>query len=281
MKTSLQLKNLINNKAKKFNLNPQTLLNRFFMERFLERISISRYKNNFVLKGGILISSMVGIDSRMTKDMDLVIQKLRLDENAIKNVLEEIIAIEIDDATKFTLLGLVPIREGADYQGLKARLDVAFDKTKTVIQIDITAGDKITPSEIHYNYHLLLENRSIDIASYPIETILSEKIECILSRSVANTRMKDYYDCYILSRQQEKPINYETLLLALKNTIKARKSEPVLENVGKNIELIKNDDAVKRSWLAYSKQFAYASGISFEEVVLELEALLKKVGVSM
>ncbi|MDR2595160.1 MAG: nucleotidyl transferase AbiEii/AbiGii toxin family protein [Fibromonadaceae bacterium] len=279
MKTSLQLKNLINNKAKKFNLNPQTLLNRFFMERFLERISISRYKNNFVLKGGILISSMVGIDSRMTKDMDLVIQKLRLDENVIKGVLEEIIAIEIDDATKFTLLGLVPIREGADYQGFKARLDVAFDKTRTGIQIDITAGDKITPSEIRYSYHLLLENRSIDIASYPIETILSEKIECILSRSVANTRMKDYYDCYILSRQQEKPINYETLLLALKNTVKARKSEPVLENVDKNIELIKNDDAIKRSWLAYSKQFAYASGISFEEVVLELEALLKKVEV--
>jgi len=279
MNSSQQLKNLINNKAKKFNLNPQTLLNRFFMERFLERISISRYKNNFVLKGGILISSMVGIDSRMTKDMDLVIQKLRLDENIIKNVLEEIIAIEIDDATKFTLLGLVPIREGADYQGLKARLDVAFDKTRTGIQIDITAGDKITPSEIRYSYHLLLEDRSIDIASYPIETILSEKIECILSRSVANTRMKDYYDCYILSKQQEKPINYETLLLALKNTVKVRKSESVLENTSKNIEMIKNDDSVKRSWLAYSKQFAYASGISFEEIISEFEALLKKIGV--
>jgi predicted nucleotidyltransferase component of viral defense system len=279
MNSSQQLKDLINNKAKKFNLNPQTLLNRFFMERFLERISISKYKNNFVLKGGILISSMVGIDSRMTKDMDLVIQKLRLDENIIKNVLEEIIAIEIDDATRFTLLGLVPIREGADYQGLKARLDVTFDKTRTGIQIDITAGDKITPSEIRYSYHLLLENRSIDIASYPIETILSEKIECILSRSVANTRMKDYYDCYILSRQHEKPINYKTLLLALKNTVKVRKSEPVLENAGKNIELIKNDDSVKRSWLSYSKQFAYASGISFEEIISELETLLKKIGV--
>ena len=279
MNSSQQLKDLINNKAKKFNLNPQTLLNRFFMERFLERISISKYKNNFVLKGGILISSMVGIDSRMTKDMDLVIQKLRLDENIIKNVLEEIFAIEIDDATKFTLLGLVPIREGADYQGLKARLDVAFDKTRTGIQIDITAGDKITPSEIRYSYHLLLEDRSIDIASYPIETILSEKIECILSRSVANTRMKDYYDCYILSKQQEKPINYETLLLALKNTVKVRKSESVLENTSKNIEMIKNDDSVKRSWLAYSKQFAYASGISFEEIISEFEALLKKIGV--
>jgi len=279
MNSSQQLKNLINNKAKEFNLNPQTLLNRFFMERFLERISMSRYKNNFVLKGGILISSMVGIDSRMTKDMDLVIQKLQLDENVIKSILEEIIAIEIDDATKFTLLGLVPIREGADYQGLKARLDVVFGKTKTVIQIDITTGDKITPKEISYSYNLLLENRSIKVASYPIETILSEKIECILSRSVANTRMKDYYDCYILSRQREKPINYDTLLLALKNTVKARKSETVLENVNKNIELIKSDDAVKRSWLTYSKQFAYASDISFEEVVSELEILLKKVGV--
>lgn len=278
MNTSQQIKDLINNKAKKFNLNPQILLNRFFMERFLERISISKYKNNFVLKGGILISSMVGIDSRMTKDMDLVIKKLRLDENIIKNVLEEIIAIEIDDATKFTLLGLVPIRESADYNGFKVRFDAAFYKTKTGIQIDITAGDKITPGDICYSYQLLLENRSIDIASYPIETILSEKIECILSRSVANTRMKDYYDCYILSKLREKTINYETLLLALKNTVKARKSESVLENAGKNIELIKNDAAVKFSWLAYSKQFSYASGISFEKIVLELEVLLKKIG---
>jgi predicted nucleotidyltransferase component of viral defense system len=124
-----------------------------------------------------------------------------------------------------------------------------------------------------------LENRSIDIASYPVEMILSEKIECILSRSVANTRMKDYYDCYILSRQHEKSINFETLLLALKNTVKARKSESALENVGKNIELIKLDNAVKLSWLAYSKQFAYASGISFEEVISELEVLLKRIGV--
>jgi hypothetical protein len=200
MNTSRQLKDLINNKAKKFNLNPQTLLNRFFMERFLERISLSKYKNNFVLKGGILVSSIVGIDSRMTKDMDLAVQKLRLNEDVIKGVFKEIIAIEIDDATKFKLLSLVPIREGTDYHGFKAKLDVVFDKTKTGIQIDITAGDKITPREVRYSYQLLLENRCIDIASYPIETILSEKIECILSRSVANTRMKDYYDCYILSR---------------------------------------------------------------------------------
>jgi len=279
MKSSKQLKDLLNNKAKKLSLNPQTLLNRFFMERFLERISLSKYKNNFVLKGGILVSSIVGIDSRMTKDMDLAIQKLRLDEDFIKGILEEIIAIEVDDATKFKLLSLAQIREGADYHGLRARLDVEFDKTRTCIQIDISAGDKITPGKVGYSYQLLLENRSIGIASYPIETILSEKIECILSRSVANTRMKDFYDCYILSSQHKKLINFETLLLALKNTLKARKSESVLENVAKNIELIKNDEAVKLSWLDYSKQFAYASSISFENVISELEVLLKKIGI--
>jgi len=279
MNTSQQLKDLINNKAKEFDLNPQVLLNRFFMERFLERISISKYKNNFVLKGGVLISSIVGIDTRMTKDMDLTIQNLPLNEDVIKNVMGEIIAANIDDATTFVLIDLISIREGADYRGLKVRFNAAFDKTRTTIQIDITAGDKITPKEISYNYKLLLGNRSIDIISYPIETVLAEKIESILSRSVANTRMKDFYDCYLLSRSHEKIINFEILFTAVKNTAKERRAESIFENTDKNIELIKTDDSIKHSWFAYSKQFSYASGISFDAIVSELEVLLKKVGI--
>ena len=197
MNTSKQLKDLINNKAKQYNLNPQILLTRFFMERFLERISLSKYKNNFVLKGGILISSMVGVDFRMTKDMDLTIKNLPLNEMFIKNALEEISKIKIDDGTTFEILDVLPIREEFEYSGFRARLKCQLDRTQNIIQIDITTGDVITPSEVVYSYDLLIEKRKIDITCYPIETILAEKIESILSKNITTTRMKDFYDCYI------------------------------------------------------------------------------------
>ena len=279
MNTSKQLKDLINNEAKKFNLNPQILLTRFFMERFLERISISKYKRNFILKGGVLISAIVGIDARMTRDMDITIKSIPLNEDFIKNALEEIIAIQIDDATKFKFIGLSPIREEFEYNGFKAKFDVEFDKTKNTIQIDITTGDVITPNEIVFSYKLLLEDRRIAITSYPMETILAEKIESILSRSVANTRMKDFYDCYTLARLHENSINFGTLSAALKNTARTRKTEYIFESVVKNIEMIEADASIKSSWLAYSKQFSYAKDITFEAVIAELRALLKKTGV--
>lgn len=182
MNTSKQLKDLINNKAKKFNLSPQILLTRFFMERFLERISLSKYKNNFILKGGILISSMVGVDFRMTKDMDLTIKNIPLNEVFIKNALIEITNIEIDDGTTFKLLDLQSIREEFEYSGFRARFSCVLDKTQNIIQLDITTGDVITPSEVKYSYELLIEKRKINITCYPIETILAEKVESILSK---------------------------------------------------------------------------------------------------
>ncbi|MCL2062432.1 MAG: nucleotidyl transferase AbiEii/AbiGii toxin family protein [Firmicutes bacterium] len=279
MNTSKQLKDLINNKAKKSNLNPQILLTRFFMERFLERISLSKYKKNFVLKGGILISAIVGVDARMTRDMDITLKSLPLNEASIKNILEEIIATPIDDATQFTLVEILPIREEFDYTGFKAKIEVVFDKTRNMIQVDITAGDTITPKEIVYKYKLLLENRNIGVTAYPIETILAEKLECTLARSVANTRMKDFYDCYTLSKMYSDSVNFETLLAALKNTAKTRKTEYIFDNVAKNLELIETDDSIKHSWLNYAKQFAYAKDITFEAIISELKLLLKKVGI--
>jgi len=277
VKTSKQLKDLINNEAKRLNLNPQVLLTRFFMERFLERLSLSKHKDNFVLKGGILISAIVGIDARMTRDMDFTIKNTPLNENSIKNALTEIASIGIEDATEFSLTDLSVIREESERNGFKAKFTVEFDKTRNAIQIDITAGDAITPSEIMYNYRLLLGNRSIDIASYPIETILAEKLESILSRSVANTRMKDFYDCYALSKLYGNSLKRNTVLTALENTAKIRKTEFIFEDVPRNIEMIRTDNSIKSSWLAYSKQFSYANGIGFDEVIHELKILLSKI----
>lgn len=275
MNTSKQLKDLINNKAKKFNLSPQILLTRFFMERFLERISLSKYKNNFILKGGILISSMVGVDFRMTKDMDLTIKNIPLNEVFIKNALIEITNIEIDDGTTFKLLDLQSIREEFEYSGFRARFSCVLDKTQNIIQLDITTGDVITPSEVKYSYELLIEKRKINITCYPIETILAEKVESILSKNITTTRMKDFYDCYMLGKLYIDEIDREDLIKAIKNTARTRKSEFIFDNIQKTINLIENDESLKFLWTAYSSQFDYAKKIKFESLIEEIKKLLK------
>ena len=275
MNTSKQLKDLINNKAKKFNLIPQILLTRFFMERFLERISLSKYKNNFILKGGILISSMVGVDFRMTKDIDLTIKNIPLNEVFIKNALIEITNIEIDDGTTFKLLDLQSIREEFEYSGFRARFSCVLDKTQNIIQLDITTGDVITPSEVKYSYELLIEKRKINITCYPIETILAEKVESILSKNITTTRMKDFYDCYMLGKLYIDGINREDLIKAIKNTARTRKTEFIFDNIQKTINLIENDESLKFLWTAYSSQFDYAKEIKFESLIEEIKKLLK------
>ncbi len=269
------MKDLINNKAKQYNLNPQILLTRFFMERFLERISLSKYKNNFVLKGGILISSMVGVDFRMTKDMDLTIKNLPLNEIFIKNALEEISKIKIDDGTIFKILDVLSIREEFEYSGFRARLKCQLDRTKNIIQIDITTGDVITPSEVVYSYDLLIEKRKIDITCYPIETIFAEKIESILSKNITTTRMKDFYDCYMLGKLYLKDLNKNNLILALKNTTKVRKTEFIFNDIKETIDLISNDENLNFLWQAYSSQFGYAKDITFENTIQQLTSILK------
>lgn len=275
MNTSKQLKDLINNKAKKFNLSPQILLTRFFMERFLERISLSKYKNNFILKGGILISSMVGVDFRMTKDMYLTIKNIPLNEVFIKNALIEITNIEIDDGTTFKLLDLQSIREEFEYSGFRARFSCVLDKTQNIIQLDITTGDVITPSEVKYSYELLIEKRKINITCYPIETILAEKVESILSKNITTTRMKDFYVCYMLGKLYIDEIDREDLIKAIKNTARTRKTEFIFDNIQKTINLIENDESLKFLWTAYSSQFDYAKKIKFESLIEEIKKLLK------
>jgi len=276
MNSSKQLKDLINNKAKKYNLNAQILLTRFFIERFLERISLSKYKNNFILKGGILISSIVGVDNRMTKDMDITIKGLPLEEVFIRNTILDIIKTPVDDGTSFELIDLMIIREEFDYSGFRARLLAKLDKTQNVIQLDITTGDTITPREINWSYNLLLEDRNIDIVCYPVETILAEKIESILSKNIATTRMKDFYDCYVLYNFYNKELNYQVLSNALHGTVVTRQTESIYSNTKRILELIKENEQLKFLWLAYSSQFDYAKDIKYNELYKVLETILVK-----
>lgn len=182
---------------KQHNLSYYEVLQRFMFERILERISVSKYNDNFILKGGLLLTAMFGVDNRTTKDMDTTIIGIDVSKNKMVKVLNEILSIDLKDRVKFDVVDITDIREEDEYGGNKYYIVGRIEDTKVNLEIDISTGDKVTPRELKYKYPLTFEDRSIMINSYNIETILSEKIETVLRRGTFNSRMKDYYDIYL------------------------------------------------------------------------------------
>ena len=275
MKTSRQLKDLINNIAKNNNISAQILLKQFFIDRFLERVSLSKYKNNFILKGGVLVASMVGATNRATKDMDFTIKGVHLSIAVVKHMIKEIICIEIDDSTVFELIDINEIRENATYMGYRVRLNVSLDKTNDIIQIDITTGDAVFPSAIRYDYQLLLENRTIKLKVYSIENVLAEKIETIITKGEFNTRMKDYYDCYILKTKYGKKIEYSVLKIAIWETLISRNTENFLYDISGTIDRLEKSEELASRWSDYCRQLKTSKDISYNETILAIKELLK------
>ena len=222
MKSSTQLKALIRNLAKEKNINAQILMRNYMLERLLERISLSKYRFNFVLKGGMLVAAMVGLDARATIDMDATIKGYPLSEESVKGIFEEILAVPIDDGTQMRIKHIDAIRDEANYNGLRVSLEAIFDGIRTSLKIDITAGDKITPREISYRFNLMLEDRQIDIFAYNLETVLAEKLETVISRGITNTRMRDFYDIFILLKMHSDSLDKELLAKALASTAENR-----------------------------------------------------------
>ena len=218
IKNAMSLKAKINNIAKKDKVLPQAVMQIYMLERLLERISISEYKNNFILKGGMLISSIIGIDNRSTMDMDTTIKGFKLDKDNLENILQEIIKIDIDDNIKFKIINIDNIREDDDYGGLRVHLQAYLDEMPIDLKIDVTTGDKITYKEINYKYNLLLEKRSIEIWTYNVETIIAEKYESIIKRSILNTRIRDFYDLYMLTHLDKKNVKSKILIDAIRET---------------------------------------------------------------
>ena len=210
IKTSRQLKDLIRNKAKGDSDKSALFIRNYGMERFLERVALSKYKDNFILKGGMLVSAMVGLENRATMDIDTTIRNFPLDAEHARNIVEEIAAVEIDDNIRFSIKDVSNIMDEAEYGGVRLSLDAFLDTMKIPLKVDISTGDAITPAEIEYRYKLMFEQRYISLWAYPLETVLAEKIETVLSRGVLNTRLRDFYDLYIL-QQTELQINRTTL----------------------------------------------------------------------
>ena len=274
MKNAIQLKAIIKNIAKNKNISAALVLQNYMLERFLERVSLSRYHDNYIIKGGFLIASMVGLDSRATMDMDATIKGYPVNEEAIRKMVEDIIAVPVEDAIHFCLKSVREIREGDEYTGYRVALTADYEKMAVPLKLDITTGDKITPREIEYSYKLMMEDRSIRVLAYNLSTILAEKLETVVSRGNQNTRPRDYYDIYILSKLQAENIDVDSLKAALSATTAKRGSSELMMQYAEIMRTVKSSDVMKRQWDNYRKDFDYAAGIEFEETCDAVVAMM-------
>lgn len=267
-RNTMSFKAIINNMAKENNVAAQSVLQTYMLERLLERISISKYKDNFILKGGMLISAMLGIDSRTTMDMDTTIKGFPLTKDNITNIMDEICNIEIDDNVTLKINKVELIREDDDYGGYRITFEAKYNNEMPVImKIDITTGDKITYKEIEYSFTLMLEDRKIQIWSYNVETIIAEKFEAIVKRGVLSTRIRDYYDVYMLINTQNKIIDKKTLKDAITLTAQHRGTSEIIKDWKKIVEKIANDSKMRQQWKRYQKDNFYAEEIEYNELI--------------
>ncbi len=274
--TSTQLKALVRNKSHGDNAKAMTLIRNFVMERFLERMSLSKYSGNLILKGGLLIASMVGLDNRATMDIDTTIRNYNLSAEDAGKMMEDIIAISIDDGIRFTVKGVENIMDEAEYPGIRFKLESTLDTMKTPLKIDISTDDVITPKEVHYEYKLMFEERSIPLLAYNLETVLAEKMETIISRGTLNTRMRDYYDLMILNVVKSDAINYADLAKALEATSRKRNSYELLSDPKHVLEQIKSDAGLMEQWGIYQRKYDYATDYHWEDIVRNIELLFEK-----
>ena len=274
MRTSTQLKALIRNFSKETNVEAEILLRNFMMERFLERISVSKYKHHFILKGGMLIASMVGIDTRTTMDMDATIKGKTVSKTEITSIMEDILKVQMDDGAAFSFQGIEEIREEADYPGYRVSIGANFDKSRQMLKIDITTGDSVTPREMEYAYKLMFEDRAISIMAYNLETVLAEKLEAIITRGVTNTRMRDYYDVYILTNTYTFDTNTFKSTLA-KTAEKRHTTLQMSVAIVDTIAIIMENAKLVDLWEKYQKKYFYAADISWPMVINAVKSLVE------
>ena len=271
------LKGKIRNIANSKNLRPQEVLQMFFFERFLERLSKSKYKFNFVIKGGLLISSMIGIDNRTTMDMDTTIKGVPLKEEVIRTIISEIINVEVNDGIEFEITNISHIREDDEYENFRVHLKANFDKIKNDMKIDITTGDAITPKEIEYLYPCMFQEESLRVLAYPLETILAEKYESLIKRNISTTRMRDFYDLYNLYNLRKEEIDFDILKQAIISTANRRGSFSLMKQAMEIIKDIKEDDYLKELWKVYLADNLYVGDLNFSETVKVVEIIAEKI----
>ena len=279
--TARQLKDLIRNLSKKKSADAQILMRNYMMERFLERISLSEYKNQFILKGGMLVAAMVGLDARATMDLDATIKGTNVNVADVEMIISRIISIPLDDGVSFRIKRISEIMEEADYPGVRVSMETKFDGVITPLKIDISTGDVITPKEIKYNFNFMLEDRTIQLWAYNLETVLAEKLETVVRRNVTNTRMRDFYDIYILQKLHGDQLKKEVLWNALVATARKRGTLKQIESedIREIFDEVESSPVMEKLWKTYQKNYSYAADIPWH-IVMDSVRYLYQIGYS-
>lgn len=271
--TARQLKDLIRNLSKTKSADAQVLMRNYMMERFLERISLSEYRDKFILKGGMLVAAMVGLDARSTMDIDATIKGATVGIEEVEDMISSIVSVPLDDGVEFRVKRIAEIMDEAEYPGIRVSMETEFDHVITPLKIDISTGDAITPREVRYSFKLMLENRSIEIWAYNLETVLAEKLETVVSRATTNTRMRDFYDLHILGQLHAQSIVASDLQAALTATAKKRGTEKYLPGALSVCDEIEASPVMEKLWTAYQKKFSYAADLSWHTVMDSIRSL--------
>ena len=275
IETATQLKAKVRNLSGGDSKKAQTLIRNFIMERFLERIALSRYRNNFILKGGMLVAAVVGLDTRATMDIDTTVKSLNLDKQNATGIIEDIIAVEIPDGVRFRITKVTDIMEEHDYPGIRFMLEATLDKMHQAIKIDISTGDIITPRAVEYSYRLMFENRAISLWTYNLETLLAEKLETIMARGTANTRMRDFYDIHVISQQES--FDTEVLKKAFLATSEKRDTTVQIPDFRSILSSVESDEVMKRQWETFKEDSFFVGGLSWENVMGSVKELAAEV----
>ena len=273
IKTARQLKDLIRNLSRKKSADAQLLMRNYMMERFLERISLSEYRDKFILKGGMLVAAMVGLDARSTMDLDATVKGTNVNVEDIENLISAIVSAPIDDGVKFQLKSISEIMDEAEYPGIRVNMTATFDGVVTPLKNDISTGDVITPGEVRYSFKLMLEDRSIDIWAYNLETVLAEKLETIITRTTTNTRMRDFYDIYILEQLHGNTLNQQTLHDALLATAHKRGTERRLTDAKDVLDEVESSPVMQKLWESYRRKFSYAAELEWNIIMEAIRSL--------
>lgn len=275
--TSKQLKDKVRNLSNSDARIAQALLRNFIMERFLERVSVSKYKDRFILKGGILVASIIGVDMRATMDIDATIKALPLNITDTKQIIKEICGITLQDEVTFQIIKASEIMSDFEYSGVRVQVEAKLDRFRQPIKIDISTNDVITPSAINYEYPLMFEERTIELLTYNVETLLAEKIQAIFSRGIANTRMRDYYDVYMIVKNDHVIIAFDILKDAFRATCLKRNTVFDNEAIITGLSTIKGDSEMKERWEHFQKENFFVEGILWKEVLSSLEKVMEHI----
>lgn len=270
----MQLKAFIKNKAKEKHISAQLVMQNYMLERLLERMSLSPYKKNFILKGGFLISAIVGLDTRATMDLDMTIKGFTLTHEEIGKIFTEICSVQISDDVQFELVSSSDIRETDDYPGIRVALKAKYPPISVPLTVDVTTGDMITPREIEHTFPMMFDDRTLNILTYNLETVLAEKLETVLSRNIANTRPRDYYDIHILYSLHGRECDKMTLRRALERTVQKRGSGMILTDYPEIMKEICESETLRKLWEKYSQEYEYAKGYSFEDTCNSIQTIM-------